>query len=386
MRILHVVPSYFPAIRYGGPIYSVHGLAKASAAAGHSVDVYTTNADGAGALDVPTDRWVDVDGVRVRYFPRAWPLRLFRAPDMATAAKANLTDYDVVHIHAIFLWPIFTMARACRRAGVPYILSPRGMLVKALFRARSGFFKRLWMALFDRKTVEQASALHLTAMSEADEIEAFGFALPRVVIIPNGVDVMPLSQAEQVKTDDPPFLLSLGRINWKKNLPTLVAALANCDRNDLHLVIAGNDEDDDLAAVHTAIVDHQLGERVSVIDRSVVGDEKASLFGQCAAFILPSHNENFGNVVVEAMAHGAPIIVTDKCGVAEVVRAAQCGIICAPDAAGLSLAIGQLFGDPALMQQRGQAGRAYVRAHLEWSAIAARMDALYQSVVKTRHA
>lgn len=380
MRILHVVPSYFPAIRYGGPITSVHGLAKASAAAGHGVDVYTTNADGAGALDVPTSQWVDVDGVRVRYFPRKWPLRLFRAPDMARAARATLADYDVVHIHAVFLWPIFTMARACRKAGVPYILSPRGMLVRDLFRARSGFVKRLWMALFDRKTVEQASALHLTAQSEADELAAFGFALPRLAIIPNGVDAVDPSNAEQSKSDAPPFLLSLGRINWKKNLPVLVAALARCDQPDLRLVIAGNDEDGDLAAVRAAIAEHALGLRVTIIDRNVTGDEKAALFGSCAAFILPSLNENFGNVVVEAMAHAAPIIVTDTCGVAEVVRAADCGIICAPDTAGLSAAIGQLFGDHALMDKRGQAGRAYVRAHLSWPAIAVRMEALYRSV------
>lgn len=380
MRILHVVPSYFPAIRYGGPIYSVHGLAKASAAAGHRVDVYTTNADGPGALAVPTDNWVDVEGVRVRYFPRAWPLRLFRAPAMARAAKACLADYDIIHIHAVFLWPVFTMARACRRAGVPYILSPRGMLVRDLFRARSGFAKRLWMALFDRKTVEQASALHLTAQSEADEIAAFDYELPHMAIIPNGVDPAP-DRSSAASNGDPPFLLSLGRINWKKNLPVLVAALVQCDQPDLRLVIAGNDEDGDLAAVRAAIADNGAANRVTLIDRNVIGDEKAALFSACAAFILPSLSENFGNVVVEAMAHGAPIIVTDKCGVAEVVRAADCGIICATDADSLSAAIGQLIGDPALMRKRGLAGQAYVREHLEWPAIAARMGAVYDAVI-----
>ena len=381
VRILHVVPSYFPAIRYGGPIYSVHGLAKASAAAGHSVDVYTTNADGAGALDVPTDCWVEVDGVRVRYFPRRWPLRLFRAPDMATAAKAALANYDVVHIHAVFLWPIVTMARACRRAGVPYILSPRGMLVKSLFQARSGLVKRLWVVLFDRKTIEQASALHLTAQTEADELAAFDFDLPHMAIIPNGVEPMQSPDTAIGKADDQPFLLSLGRINWKKNLPALVAALAQSEQPALRLVIAGNDEDGDLAAVRTAIAVHHLEERVTIIDNSVTGDEKTALFITCAAFILPSLNENFGNVVVEAMAHAKPIIVTNGCGVAEVVRDADCGIVCAPNADSLSAAIGQLIGDPALMRKRGLAGQAYVREHLEWPAIAARMGAVYDAVI-----
>ncbi|MEQ1725946.1 MAG: glycosyltransferase [Sphingopyxis sp.] len=386
MRILHIVPSYFPAVRYGGPIVSVHGLAKASVAAGHSVDVFTTNADGPGALAVPTDRWVDVDGVRVRYFARARPLRLFRAPAMATAARQALRDYDVVHIHAIFLWPIVTMARACRKAGVPYVLSPRGMLVKSLFQARSGLVKRLWMALFDRRTLEQASALHLTAQTEADDIAAFGYALPPIAIIPNGVDTVQPSRTEQVKTNNPPFLLSLGRINWKKNLPALVAGFAMADVADLRLVIAGNVEDGDLAAVRSAVADHQLEARVTIIDHSVEGEEKAALFADCAAFILPSLSENFGNVVVEAMAAGAPVIVTERCGVADVVRAANCGLVCAPDAASLGHAIDQMFADPQTMHSQGQAGQRYARAHLSWSAIAARMDALYRSVVKTRHA
>ncbi|MEQ1687648.1 MAG: glycosyltransferase [Sphingopyxis sp.] len=380
MRILHVVPSYFPAVRYGGPIHSVHGLAKASVAAGHSVDVFTTNADGPSALDVPTDRWVDVDSVRVRYFARKWPLRLFRAPEMARAARATLTSYDVVHIHAVFLWPIFTMARACRRAGVPYVLSPRGMLVQSLFEARSGLVKRLWMALFDRRTVEQASALHLTAHSEGDDIAAFGYTLPPITIIPNGVD--PATERSDAATSggDAPMLLSLGRINWKKNLPTLVAALAMCDASDVRLVIAGNDEDGDLAAVRRAVADHHLEARVTIVDRSVAGEEKAALFADCAAFILPSLSENFGNVVVEAMAAGAPVIVTDGCGVADVVRAAGCGLVCAPDAASLAEAITATFADPQAMRIAGLAGQRYARAHLSWSAIAARMDALYRSV------
>lgn len=390
MRILHVVPSYYPAVRYGGPIYSVHGLATASAAAGHDVDVFTTNADGPHALDVPTDRWVDVEGVRVRYFARTWPLRLFRAPEMARAALAMLGDYDVVHIHAVFLWPIFTMARACRRAGVPYILSPRGMLVKQLFAARSGLVKRLWMRLFDRRTLEQAAALHLTAQAEREELVAFGYCLPPLAVIPNGV--APVNSAagrvpaECAAIGDTPFLLSLGRINWKKNLPTLVAALARSGQAHLKLVVAGNDEDGDLAAVRAAIDDHGVADRVIIIARSVIGAEKEALFAHCSAFVLPSLSENFGNVVVEAMAHGAPVIVSDQCGVAEVVREAGCGLVCRPDAEGLSGAIGHIMGDSGDRRARGEAGRCYVRAHLTWPAIAARMDVLYQSVQGDHHA
>src|SRR3954471_9492384 len=127
MRVLHVVPTYAPAWRYGGPIVAVHGLCKALVARGHEVDVFTTNVDGDGVLDVPTDRPVERDGVRVRYFP-ARLRRLYWSPAMARALAADVRGYDLVHIHAVFLWPGVAAARAARRVHVPYIVSPRGML------------------------------------------------------------------------------------------------------------------------------------------------------------------------------------------------------------------------------------------------------------------
>ena len=68
MKILHIVPSYFPAYRHGGPILSVHGINKWLVKKGAEVTVYTTNIDGLNELDVPINQLVDVDGVKVYYF------------------------------------------------------------------------------------------------------------------------------------------------------------------------------------------------------------------------------------------------------------------------------------------------------------------------------
>src|SRR6266508_3964823 len=104
MRVLHVVPTYVPAWRYGGPIVAVHGLCKALVTRGHEVHVFTTNVDGEGVLEMPTDRSVPRDGVSVRYFPSAFR-RLYWSPAMARALAAGVSDYDLVHVHAVFLWP-----------------------------------------------------------------------------------------------------------------------------------------------------------------------------------------------------------------------------------------------------------------------------------------
>ena len=145
MKILHVTPSYFPAVRYGGPIYSVHGLAMAQAAKGDSVSVYTTSIDGPYDLNVPLDHSVQMDGVEVHYCRPGLGRRLFRSPDMATLLRTNIRKFDVVHIHSVFLWPTLTAARLANRNRVPYILSPRGMLWPELIEERSKWMKKIWM-------------------------------------------------------------------------------------------------------------------------------------------------------------------------------------------------------------------------------------------------
>src|SRR5262245_12393968 len=137
MRILHVVPSYLPAHRYGGPIYSVHGLAKALVERHHEVHVFTTNVDGLGVSDVPVGCSVNVDGVKVRYFPVTWPRRLFRSPALALALKEMVPQMSIVHLHSVFLWPTWAAAQASRKEHVGYVVSPRGMLVRELIKRRS---------------------------------------------------------------------------------------------------------------------------------------------------------------------------------------------------------------------------------------------------------
>src|SRR5437763_8887724 len=124
MRLLHVVPTYLPATRYGGPIFAVHGLCRALAARGHEVTVFTTNVDGASVSDVPVNEPVMLDGVRVRYFASSLR-RLYFSPGMRDALR-DLRGFDVVHAHSVFLWPTMAAARAAARQRIPYTISPRG--------------------------------------------------------------------------------------------------------------------------------------------------------------------------------------------------------------------------------------------------------------------
>jgi glycosyltransferase involved in cell wall biosynthesis len=383
MRILHVVPSYLPAVRYGGPIYSVHGLAAAQAAQGHEVSVFTTNADGPGESDVPVGTPVDIDGVKVTYFAIGSPRRLFRAPAMKAALAKQVAGFDLVHLHSVFLWPTLAAARAASRAGVPYVLSPRGMLVAELIRAKSGAIKRAWLWLFERRTIRQAAAIHFTSGQESADFAALGLTARRVIELPNGVDPPPAAgkPAPDVAAvvAGGGYVLYLGRLNWKKNLPVLIEAVAMVS-SGLWLVIAGNDEEGLLEKLVDAAAENGVEGRLSLIARNVEGADKEALFANAAIFALPSLNENFGNTVLEAMVRGVPVVVSSGAGVAEVVRAAGSGLVADPEPAALAEAIRTLAEDPEAARAMGEAGRRAAVERYGWGPVASRMVEAYRGL------
>ena len=125
MRILHVVPTYFPAVRHGGPIFAVHGLCRALAARGHELQVFTTNRDGPGITPTPIATPVNLDGVQIRYFPIPLLRRLYWAPALGRALRHEIGKLDIVHLHTVFLWPTWAAARAARNTAALRAIAPR---------------------------------------------------------------------------------------------------------------------------------------------------------------------------------------------------------------------------------------------------------------------
>ena len=377
MRILHAVPTYLPAWRHGGPILAVHGLCKALAARGHEVTVFTTNVHGDGTLDVPLDQPVAIDGVEVRYFPVRTPRRLYFAPGLARAARDRMSRFDAVHLHSVFLWPTTAVARIAERAGVPYVLSPRGMLVPELMRAHGRWRKLAWMLAAERRTIERAAALHATSALEAEEAARLDLPLPPVAVVPNGIDPEPwdgdagrLSPAVRTLVEGGPFFLFLSRISWKKGLDLLIPAMESV--SGAGLAVAGNDEEGLRPGLE------RLARNGSVTFLGPVhGPDKAALLHRAAALVLPSRSENFGNVVLESWAAGRPVVVTPEVGLAETVRETGAGIV----AGDLGAALREMLADPARREEMGRRGAETVRERFGWGEVARRMEGVYERAV-----
>lgn len=387
LRILHVVPTYLPATRYGGPIYSVHNLCKALVQCNHEVYVYTTNINGQIVSDVPLAQCIDIDGVQVAYFGSTHLRRLYFSPGMKQALLQNMKTFDVAHLHSIFLWPTLISARVAETYRVNYVISPRGMLVKDLIDRKSRWIKKFWLRLFDKKNIEHASLLHVTSDLEAREAQRFRYKLPLVRVIPNGVD--PIVDSESYvgiatclsAKISFPFILFLGRINWKKGLDKLVPAMKYCPGGVL--VIAGNDEDDYRRELQVLAEGHEVGPNVIFLGR-VEGSEKAWLLRNASILVLPSYSENFGNVVLEAMSVGCPVIVTSKVGLAEVVSESQAGVVCDGDPEELGDTMDYLLQNPEVRATMGGHGRQVARERFSWQTVAQKMEAAYQDIAQIK--
>lgn len=366
MRILHVVPTYLPAVRYGGTIHSVHGLCRALARAGHDVSVLATNVDGPGDSPVPLDGPVQLDGVRVRYFPSRLVRRLYVSTPLARALPQAVAAADVVHLHSVFLWPTLAAARAAQAAVVPYVLSPRGMLVRALIERRSAWIKRAWIALFDRRTVEAAAAVHCTSELEREELRALGLHPRESFVVPNGVE-LPDAPSAAARTDT---VVYLGRINWKKGLDRLITAMRDIPRG--RLVIAGNDEERLLPHLRAQAEAAGVAARVT-FPGYVEGVAKQRLLATAAVVVLPSVSENFGNAVLEAMAQGCPVVVTPGVGLADAVHAAGAGLVVEADPPALARAIRTYLDDSTARAAAGAAAAALARQRYGWDRVATQM-------------
>lgn len=376
MKILHVVPTYLPATRYGGPIFAVHGLARALAERGHQVDVFTTNVDGEGESDVPLRGRVELDGVGVHYF--ASPMRrLYWSPQMRKALAASMRRYDVAHLHSVFLYPTAAAAHAAKKAYVPYVISPRGMLVPELIEAKSRWMKTAWLRLVERRNFARAAAIHFTSEREREDALRTNMPVPNSFVVPNGIVLSGLPAPPPARDEN--TILSLGRINWKKGIDRLIAALPHVDR--ARLVIAGNDEE------HLTPRLRELAERLGVASRvefpgRVDGAAKDDLLSRATIFALTSMSENFGNVVLEAMAAETPVLLTAEVGLADEVRRARAGIVVPAQPREIANAMNKLLADPQERRAMGQRGRHAVETRFTWPHVAAEMEAQYARLLR----
>jgi glycosyltransferase involved in cell wall biosynthesis len=355
MKVLMTATSLDPS--YGGPAFSVSRLASALGEAGVAVGLWS--ADGSV---VGTD--LLAPGARVQ--------RL--SGDLRRAAAAF--GPDLLHDNGLWLPHNHRVAELARAAGMPRVLSTRGMLEPWAMRHKRWKKAAAWR-LYQHRDVERADALHATAEAEAANLAAMGLK-PPVRTIPNGVDLPEVAPERRAGGDAPMTAVFLGRIYPIKGLPMLVEAWARVRPAGWRLVIAGPDEAGHRREVEAAVAAAGLSQLVS-FPGPVSGEAKASLLRGADLFVLPSHSESFGMALAEALAHGAPVLTTTAVPWPALEKR-QCGWRVPPTADGLAEGLRVATArSPQALKAMGAAGRELIAAEFGWSRIASDFLSLYEA-------
>lgn len=362
LRVLLLTSKLSPAA--GGLAVSVPGLA-------HSIDrLAGIEMHVMGTRDPADPDAAQAWGPRVQACDVKGPQALQYAPRMADA----VTDLapDLVDVQGLWTYPSWVSLRHARRRGTAYVVTPRGML-DPWARRNSAWKKRIAAAAFETAHLNGARCLRATAEMEAQHFRDMGLTNP-IAIVPNGLDLPDLAPRSEAALRS---ILFLSRIHPKKGVDYLLrswAALAAAFTG-WELVIAGIDERGHEAELKQIARDLAVP-RVRFVG-AAHGAAKQQLYRDADLFVLPTHAENFGLVVAEALAQETPVITTTNAPWSG-LRDQGCGWWIGLDQETLTRTMRQALSmTPGELDTMGGRGRAWVQRDLGMQEVATRMRDVY---------
>lgn len=378
IQVCHVVASINR--NTGGPAVTSVRLAQAQAQTGISTTLATLDYAEHGPQ-------VRTDGVELITIPANQLTRRFRgySPSLQRILMENTREkFNIIHNHGLWMFPNWYARQAAIHAAIPLVIKPCGMLESwSLGRSRSKKF--LAWHLFEHTNLQSANLFHATSEAEAVSIRALGLRQP-IAIVPNGIDIPDLSSLPNRSLLEKRFpelrgrrwLLFLSRIHPKKGIAELLQAWQAIHNQfaGWQLILAGPDLDGYEVALRQMVSDRGLGECVTFTGM-LTGEDKFCAVGNADLFVLPTHSENFGIAIAEALAHGCPVITT-KAAPWQDLQNHHCGWWIDNDVNALSAALADAVQlSEQERQAMGNRGRQLMESKYSWDHVAEQMIEAY---------
>ena len=388
MRVLHVIPSLSPSS--GGPSFALPAIARSLQPHGVQVDVVTTDDDGPGrhlsgnAIEQPVPQ---EGGWTVRCFRKQTEFYKLSLP-LHHWLHAHVAGYDAVHVHALFSFASLAGMRAAFKHGVPFIVRPLGVLNRWGMENRRRRIKGLSFRLLELPLLRRAAAMHYTSRMEKDEAARFGLE-NRQAIIPIGMDLNAfehLPDRSVFLNKHPEYaetrnILFLSRIDAKKGVDLLIAAFARIvpQHPDARLIICGDGDPALVASLKQQAAALGIADRITW-PGFVDGDLRLAAYACAEMFVLPSHSENFGIALLEAMAAGLPCISTDQVALAADAALERAVKIANREPHALAIAIEELLGSVTQRQVLAEAAKQIAVTRYSLDSMGTSLRELYESV------
>ena len=388
MRLLFISRAYYPATRYGGPVASLRRLCSMLVEAGHEVVVVCSNMASPGMRGerVPAGSF-EMDGVQVRFLET--PLR-FHWEGLSWQAlrkvPREVSRADVVHVAGTRHFLGIIAETASRRRNVPYFVMPEGSIPP---RSRNLVGKTAFDALYTRRALSHAFRVIGTSDQEVQDLLSWGVRSERLLTLPPRGDIVnpSLRPADELRAErglpaEVPILLWIGRIHPEKGLPFLLEALTDPRLRNVHLLLAGEGEDQGLVrSLRDQVARGGMEDRIKFMGW-IEEKEKSELLKLADLFVFPSRKENFGLAAAEAIASGLPVVLTKDCGIAPLIDSVG-GVVCEYGARPLADAISRVLEDRNLLAKLRE-GTQVVAKKLSWPPVVSFLEDAYASAQENR--
>lgn len=382
MKIL-LVTSFFSPV-HGGSAEVPYQLSKHMARKGHEVTIYTS--------DYKLSPEYINSAPEVNIYPfKTWLswVKFHVTPGMVKSIKENIAHFDVIHMHNYYTFQNIVVHYYARKNRIPYVLQAHGSV--ATFFQR-GMLKRVFSWLWGNRILKDAAKLIAVTAIEAGQYQSMGASSDKIEVVPHGIDSAEFEdlpprgefRREYGFDENHKLILYLGRIDKIKGLALLAKAFSGLlkELSNARLVIVGPD-DGYLPELKRLIKRLMMEEKV-LFTGPLYGKDKLEAYVDADIYVLPSFYEIFGITVLEAIACGTPVIVTDRCGIAEWING-KAGLVVPHDKDQLQAAFLHMLNDDKMSLKFSEKGKILVREELNWEKIAERVEGVYQAASTQRH-
>lgn len=363
MRILHLVTLISPDGAYGGPVRVALNQASALRLRGHSVVLAAAHRGYEAAPTAIEETPVVLSPAR-RIVPRTGFAGI-AAPGLLRWVVASRETFDVVHIHLARDLVLLPVAAALAALGTPFVVQPHGMVVPGS-NALAPALDRLVV----RRLLARAHEVYFLTPGERDALDQVARGRARLTSLANGVP----QYASPTYGGNVPEVLFLSRLHARKRPVDFVTAAQALNARGIRAryALVGPDEGEG------ARVRQAIGRSVNISWEGALPSGVGPVRMRGASMlVLPSVDEPYPMAVLEAMSVGLPVVVTDSCGLAPIVRKYECGLVVSPGAQHIGAAIEALLIDPESSMAMGRRGRRAVERDLGMAHVAEQLEHSY---------
>ena len=384
MKILQVIPAFYPAMAYGGTVAASYHLSRELARRGHEVTVYTS--DSLDKYHRQKTRISEIDGIKAYYFKNisnrlAWD-RLVFTPGMRLQLSKDIRNFDIIHLHGARSFQNIPAHYYAKKYSIPYVLQAHGSLPRIIKKQR---LKKIFDISFGYKILRDATKVIALTRTEVEQYKEMGVDEDKIEIVPNGID---LSEYDNLPKrgefrrkysieDDEKIILYIGRLHKSKGIDLLVKAFADLSKelNDAKLVLIGPD-DGYWSALEGLIQALKVDDEV-LFTGFVSNYEKMTAFVDADVFVT-SRFSGFPVTFLEACACGTLIITTNKGDELEWIQD-KVGYVVEYDKDELRDAIFKVLSDEGLRRRFGEEGRRLVEKEFRWDKVVKKVEGIYMS-------